>query len=72
MQPIFIKKIIQSISDGDEQNTNEALYWAAGLACSQILIINIHAHIYIGMELIGTDMKSATLSMIFKKVVDIN
>ena len=60
--------IIQSIS-GNNQDIDEALYWAAGLACSQILVTIIHAHVYLGMELAGTDIKSATLTMIFKKVI---
>jgi len=70
VQPFFIKKIIQSISgDVNEQDTDEALYWAVGLACTIILIANFHAHIFLNMELIGTDIKSATLSIIFKKVM---
>ena len=64
-QPFFLGYLIESLTIGKK---DEALYWAIGLAISQHLITQTHAHIYINAELIGTDVKSATISLIFKKV----
>ena len=66
LQPFLLKKVIQSISNKDEQE--DALYWGLGLVATLIIVPNLHPHTFLTHELLGTDMKSAGLTLLFKKV----
>ena len=66
MQPFFLQYLIEALSTTGKQD--EALYWAIALAVSQHAISQVHAHIFLNNEILATDVKSGTISLIFKKV----
>eukprot|EP00111_Clytia_hemisphaerica_P004457 TCONS_00012747-protein len=70
LQPFLLKQVIDSISNKSKQE--DAVYWGLGLVATLLITPNLHPHVFLVQELLGTDIKSAGLTLIFKKALRVH
>jgi hypothetical protein len=71
-QPLFLRWLIQSLTDEEKKNTSEPYYYAAGVCIATTLhSIILHPTVFSQVHL-GMKCRVATSALIYKKVTNQN